>query len=453
MMNTVYKTLTALLIFVGPSVRSQDVVVERYVTTALEQNPTVLAARLQENERRLGVALASANSRPTVDFKTDYLLAAGGRTIDFPVGDLFNPAYTALNRLTDSEQFPTNLENVNELLNPSNFYDARFEARLPLLQPRIKREVTLREQQVRESEAATEVLRNDLRRQVRDLYYSYLLATEGERIVDSSRLVLDEVLRINRVLVENDKITADAIYRTESEIAQLDGRTATFRRQQDVAAAALNRLLGREITTPIEKSEPRRPDRPVSSDVELRRQAVRQRPELRQLEAGIQSLQLLDQLQEAGGMPTLGLFVNAGAQGFLDGDADLGEQPYAFGGVGLAWSLYDGEKRSLTRQQTQLQVEQLRQRQADAAAGIEVQVYQAQRELIAETAQLAAATAGSDAARATYTIVEARYRNQQALLVELLDARNEVTTQELSENLSRFRLLQARAALSAALGE
>jgi outer membrane protein TolC len=453
LLNAVYKLFAVLgcWLLVIPGY-GQDRTVEQYVNLALEQNPTLLAARLAESERRLGVDLATAGYRPTVDFRTDYFLAAGGRTIDFPVGDLFNPAYGALNQLTDSEQFPTDLENVNELLNPSNFYDARFEARLPLLQPRIKREVALREQQVRESEAATEVLRNDLRRQVRDLYYSHLLALEGERIIDSSRLVLEEVLRVNRVLVANEKITADAIYRTEAEIAQLDGRTANFRKQQEVSAAALNRLLGRDLATPIETSEPEEV-RPLASDEDLRRRAVDQRPELRQLEAGIRSLQLLDQLQEAGGKPTLGLFVNAGAQGFLDEDAELGQQPYVFAGVGLAWSVYDGEKRSLTRQQTQLRAEQLRRQREDAAAGIEVQVYRAQRELIAEKAQLTAARAGAEAARATYAIVEAKYRNQRALLVELLDARNEVTTQELNENLSRFRLLQARAALWAALGE
>ena len=161
---------------------------------------------------------------------------------------------------------------------------------------------------------------------------------------------------------------------------------------------------------------------------------------------------MLDKLQEANGLPTLGLFVNAGAQGFLN-DGELGDQPYVFGGVGLSWNIYDGKRRSLTRQQTQLQAARLDQQRVDAAAGIEVEVYQAQRNLTAEEAQFVAARAGSQAARATFRIVDAKYRNQQALLVELLDARNEVTTQELNKNLSRFRLLQARAALSAALAE
>jgi len=38
-------------------------------------------------------------------------------------------------------------------------------------------------------------------------------------------------------------------------------------------------------------------------------------------------------------------------------------------------------------------------------------------------------------------------------LLEVLDARNEITTAQLEANLARYRLLQAYAALEAALGE
>ena len=275
-MNDVQKILIVLaLLLSAVDMSAQQAIVERYVDLALLQNPTVLAARLSEDERRLAVDLASANYLPTVDFKTDYFLAAGGRTIAFPVGDLLNPAYAVLNQLAGTDRFPTDLENVNELLSPNNFYDARFEARLPLLEPRIKREIALREQQLTESGTATEVVRNEIRREVRNLYYSYLLAVEGAKIIDSSRAVLSEVLRVNRVLVENQKITVDAIYRTEAEIAQLDGRTANFDQQRDVAAAALNRLLGRPISTPLEETDPGGVQLPIESVEELRLRALR----------------------------------------------------------------------------------------------------------------------------------------------------------------------------------
>jgi hypothetical protein len=48
---------------------------------------------------------------------TDYFMAGGGRTVDFPVGDLLNPVYTTLNQLTGGNNFPQ-VTNQSILLNP-----------------------------------------------------------------------------------------------------------------------------------------------------------------------------------------------------------------------------------------------------------------------------------------------------------------------------------------------
>lgn len=452
MLNTVHKIIAVHLLLLLPLLTfGQSSVLDEYVDQALRQNPSVLASRLIENERLMGVELAAANKRPTVDLKSDYILSAGGRGIDFPVGDLFNPTYATLNQLTGTEQFPTDLENVNTRFLPSNFHDTRVEARYPLLQPLISAEVALRKAQVLEAQAATEVLQNEVRRQVRDLYFAWLQSLEGQRIIDSSRLVLEELLRVNKVLVDNDKLTADAVYRTEAELASLEGQAANLQQQEQLAQAALNRLLARDLTVPLEQMPLIALPESVATFTTLGTRARAQRPELQQLDAGTESLVRLEALQEAGRKPTLGAFLNAGAQGFFGGD--FKDHPYASGGLAFSWNLYDGKKRDIQQQQTRIQREQLRQRRDDAARGIELQVWQATQRITNERAQLAAARSREQAAAASARIVEARYRNQNALLIEFLDARNEVTTAGLEANLARFRLHQAYAALQAALGE
>lgn len=452
MLNNVQKITTVFLLLVcSVAVRAQPAVLDGYVRTALAQNPGIQAARLLENERTIAEELAAANRRVAVDLKSDYLVSAGGRAISLPVGDLFNPTYATLNQLTGEQRFPTDLENVNDRFIPSNFHDTRVEARLPLLAPLIGREIALRQAQTREAEAATAVLENEVRRQVRDLYYAWRLAEEGQRIVDSSRVVLRELLRVNRVLVANDKVTAEVVYRTEAEIAALDGQSVRLTANGRIAAAALNRLLGREMTTPLDVAGGVDEPPPPASLSALRTRVRAQRPELQRIDAGTESLRRLEDLQAAGRRPTLGLFVNAGAQGFFNGN--FGDHPYATAGLAFSWSLYDGQKRRLQQQQTRLQSEQLNSRRADALAGFEVQVYQALQRLESERAQLTAATAAARAAEAAYNIIDAKYRNQQALLIEVLDARNEWTRARLNENLARFRMLQANAALKSSIGE
>ncbi|MTB51621.1 TolC family protein [Lewinella sp. W8] len=452
MLNTVHKMIAVHLLAILPLLLfGQSPQIDGYVERALAENPTLLAQRLVENERALAIELAAANKRATVDLKSDYLISFGGRRINFPVGDLFNPTYATLNQLTGEERFPTNLENVDEQLTPSNFHDTRLEARLPLLQPLIGREIALREAQLLEAGSATKVLENQLRLQVKDLYFAHLQAREGQRIIDSSREALNELLRVNRVLVSNDKATPEIVSRTEAEIAQLDGQRATYEQSAAVTAAALNRLLNLPAETPLQ-------DEFAATEIDtslllleyasLSELARRQRPELAQLLAGQESLVRLEDLQDAERRPTLGAFAQAGAQGFLDGD--FGDQPYFTVGLGFTWNLHDGGKRNLRKQQTRIQRQQLALRQQDTERAIDLETWRAWQRIQSERLQLRAARSGSRAAEATYQIIDQRYRNQRAILIELLDARQQWTTARLRENLALFRLLQAYAALEAA---
>ncbi len=452
MLNTVHKLIAVYFFLLLPlMVSSQETILDGYIDRALQQNPALLASRLVENERLLAVELAAANKRPSVDFKSDYILSAGGRGIDFPVGDLFNPTYATLNQLTGNEQFPTDLENVNTRFIPSNFHDTRVEVRMPLLEPLIARETALREAQALEVQAATKTLENEVRGQVRDLYFAWLQSLEGQKIIDSSRIVLEELLRINRVLVANEKRTEDAVYRTEAELATLAGRTAGLQQQALLAQAAINRLMARDLGEPL--LEMPLTDLPVLREpfTQHSTRARAQRSELEQLDAGMESLGRLEALQNAGRKPSLGAFLNAGAQGFLNGE--FGDHPYVSGGLAFTWNLYDGKKRDLRQQQTRIQRDQLRQQREDALRGIDFQVWEARQRMVNEQAQLATALSREKSAAASARIVEVRYRNQNALLIEYLDARNEITTASLEANLARFRLLQAYASLQTAMGE
>ncbi|MGB3545903.1 MAG: TolC family protein [Saprospiraceae bacterium] len=456
MLNTVQKILLVYCLFLllPGALTAQTPALDQLIQELDRQNPDLSAARLLENERLLEVELAAANRRPQVSLLSDYLFARGGRTIDFPVGDLFNPVYGTLNQLSGAERFPTDLENVNEQLMPNNFHDTRVEARLPLIQPLIRREAAVRRAGVSRARAATAVRRNDLVLQVRQLYYAYRQSVAGRAVIDSSIVVLQELARVNRSRVSNDLATREVVYRTEAELAKLAGQAAELDRQHLTARAALNRLLGRELDRPLPDENPiavadTRLDLPDLAT--LSGTARSRRPELDQLSAGLQQLTDLADLQRAELQPTLGLRAQAGAQGRLNGD--FSGQPYVTLGLGFAWTVYDGKKTDLRTQITRLQAEQLQQRRADTERAVELQTRQAYYRIQAAQARLRAAAAGIRATEETYRLTERRYRSQQAILLEVLDARNEWTTARLDYQLAYFELKSAEAKLAAALGE
>ncbi len=76
---------------------------ETYIQIGLENNQQFLKTRLETKISNEEKEISKSFFLPDVAFDATYLLADGGRTIDFPIGDLFNPAYAALNNLTGNQ--------------------------------------------------------------------------------------------------------------------------------------------------------------------------------------------------------------------------------------------------------------------------------------------------------------------------------------------------------------
>ncbi|MFT7606010.1 MAG: outer membrane protein, partial [Saprospiraceae bacterium] len=71
----------------------QSSILDNYIKEALANNLSIKGEQLQRNKQLIKIAQAGKNWMPSVDGSANYLFSEGGRTIVFPVGDLFNPVY------------------------------------------------------------------------------------------------------------------------------------------------------------------------------------------------------------------------------------------------------------------------------------------------------------------------------------------------------------------------
>src|SRR5687768_16034791 len=81
-----------------------------YISQALEANHGIKQQTFQLEKSLFALKEAKGMFMPSVTFSTTYTKADGGRTIDFPTGDLLNQTYSTLNQLTGTNNFPQ-LEN------------------------------------------------------------------------------------------------------------------------------------------------------------------------------------------------------------------------------------------------------------------------------------------------------------------------------------------------------
>lgn len=103
-----------------------------YIQEGLESNQSIKQQNFMLEKNIYALSEAKSMFLPDIVFSTTYTRTDGGRTIDIPIGDMMNDVYSTLNQLTGSNSFPQ-LQNQHVLINPDNFYDAKFRITQPIL--------------------------------------------------------------------------------------------------------------------------------------------------------------------------------------------------------------------------------------------------------------------------------------------------------------------------------
>ncbi|HPH20430.1 MAG TPA: TolC family protein [Haliscomenobacter sp.] len=385
---------------------------------------------------------------PTVNLNGSYTLAAGGRRIEFPVGDLLNPAYATLNQLTNSSNFPQ-IENVNELLAPNNFYDIKVRAQQPIVNAEIKLNRSIKTAQVSLQEIDMQVYRRELAKNVKLAYYQYLQAREAVLIYQNATQLLQESKRVNESLVRNDKAVPSVISRANSEIAAVEAQAVEARNQQRNAAAYFNHLLGRSLDQSITIDTIQilqGGDRILVSEQEGRPFIFENREEIAQLNKAQEINRLLVNLEETYRKPKIGAQLDVGSQAF---GLDVG--PYALLGISLEIPLWTANRNKLQVQQAASNVSALNEQIAQVKDQIQLQIRIAQNAVQAEQEILQSYNTQQDAARQYYRDTFRRYKEGVANYIELLDARTQITNLDVRRSIAYYNVLMRRAELERAL--
>ncbi|MBN1198307.1 MAG: TolC family protein, partial [Bacteroidales bacterium] len=108
MHDFILKTSIAIFLLIGVSISgsAQNQVLENYIREGFDNNLGLKQKQLNYARSLQVLNQAKALFFPDLGFSARFTVAEGGRTIDFPVGDLLNPVYATLNELTHSQQFP-----------------------------------------------------------------------------------------------------------------------------------------------------------------------------------------------------------------------------------------------------------------------------------------------------------------------------------------------------------
>lgn len=439
--------ITFLIIIISWFPLNGQDILDQYVQEGLRNNQQLIQEALAVKSSELALLQAKGLFMPSANFESSYTLAGGGRTIQLPLGDLFNPVYSTLNGLTNS-QFPTDMENINEQFLPNDFHDTKIRLIQPLFNTDIYYNRKASEQLVMMAQARKEAYEAELIKEIKVGYFNFLLTSEVIKIYDSNIPVLKELLRFNQLRFKEDQITIDEVYRAEFELEELMAGLATAEEQAATAKAYFNFLLNKSSDFPIEIDHGLLVNVTFNDSIDITK-TYQNRKELKQVQSAQEAQQYAIKLAQGNHLPKINGVLDMGFQGF--GYEFNNEQDYYLLNLSLSWSLFNGFQNKNNIQRQRLELQRLESTETQLQNQISLEVIRAEKAFFAAQKRFVSKSAAQKSASKGFEITNNRYREGQALLVEYLDAQSVSISADFEVSIAKYQLLAKQVELQQVL--
>lgn len=416
--------ITAALGLSCTFLQAQNSYLDSYIREGLESNKGLKQKQLDYASDLSALKEAKGMFFPDISMNARYTVARGGRTIEFPVGDMLNPVYSTLNMLTASETFPQ-IENQEFAF----YRPTEHETKLSLVQPIFNSDIV---QNYRIKKQYAEISRIDVERYQRELikeitkaYYEYKKAHNLLALADTSLSLVEENLRVSQKLFENDRVTKDAVYRSESELSKVEVQRAQANNLVEASRAYFNFLLNRSLTEPVELL-PESPVPPLVPLEDATRLALQNRNELQQIEGYKQLNQHVTSLQKGKNIPGVFGVVDYGFQG--EQYRFTSEDDFMLASLVMKWNLFQGNVNRQKVHQSRIESEKLEELYLQTEQQISLEVINNFYGLQAAYESVESAGKQTSSAIRAYELINRKYLEGQSSLLELIDARTSLTS-------------------------
>lgn len=431
----------------------QSTILENYIQEAIEKNLLLQSKQLSVLKQESRIEQAKKLKGLRADINATYLLAQGGRNINFPVGDLFNPTYSTLNQLTNSDQFPTDLENIETQLTPNNFIDAQLNISKPLINSSIKYNRLIQEELLKLNSIDIEIAEEDLILQIKTAFYNYHKSIHAEKILNEAKSLLEDVNDFNRKLIKYDKATPDVLFDIDFQIENIESQRSSIIEQQVTVKALFNLLLNRDLNADIEldNSLLENIESKLESVSSLHEFALASRTEFKRIEVAQSVNELNKKRINKEKLPTLGINAGVGMQ-VEEFDWDQYGPLFTLG-LGFNMNILDGGLRKKKIEEIQIDQQILENSKDQLKQKIEIEIMQHYYHLKSLQNKMLSEESAVKFANKSYQATKKRYENDKAIQIELIQAQNRITSSELNQLLTQYDYLIKSAELDRAISK
>jgi len=423
------KGIILSLLFIGlvHYVFSDQNALDQYIALGLQNNLALQQQEFQFEKSMEALKEARGMFLPSIHLMGRFSRAGGGRVFEIPVGDLINPINTAFNQLYGfhgiDAGLPTSIPNISTPFFLEQEQETKLRLIQPLFHPALIDNYKLRSNLSKIEGDQISVYKRHLVMDIKSAYYNYLKILRVLEILDETRVLLEENLKISQNLVKNGKETENVVFRAQADIALLEQEVAEVEKNRIVAAKYFNFMLNRELDAPIEADYDHLLPLPEIVNFEdAIKQAFDHREEFRQITFAIDAASNQVGLATSNYLPAITAVFD---YGFWGEDYRFGkDDDFWMASFVLEWSLFTGGQNKAKKAQAQLDKKRLEVQKEELEKQILLEVQEEYEALKASRLSIDAALKQEESAKSNFDIVSKKYEHGMTPQIVYLDAQN-----------------------------
>ncbi|MCP5278774.1 MAG: TolC family protein [Thiobacillus sp.] len=441
-----------LLALSVPAAWAQTLSFQQAVEQALNQNPDLVVSRAQIDQAEAAMRQAEGNKKPRLNLSvtatnTNDALNAFGLKLsqrnatfgDFGAGE-FNPANPNVLSIAPHDlNHPDSVTNVNP----------RVELLIPVYNGgMVQSYVEQAQAYVRAAQSGDRLARQQIIKHVLMAYQGVHTARAYIKVAEQGKAAAEEYVRITEKLHKQGMAVKSDALSAKVNLQEVKLKLVEARNAEAAALDQLHLLLGKPLGEPLDVGAPVTPSLLAGNDADLRLQALDTHAGLQALRSQMQGAGSAVEAARASYKPQFNVMlrgdVNDEALGF-------GAASYTVAGV-LSWTAFDGGVTKAGVDRAEAQRTELAARLRQAEDGIAYQVGDARRKALEAEEKIAARETAMEQAAEAQRLVQKRYENGVATLIELLSTQAQLDKARADLVAARYDLAVNRAELKRAVG-
>ncbi len=424
-------------------------ILDSYIETGLQSNISLKQKQLDYEQSIQALKQARGYYWPEISINARYTRADGGRVIDLPVGDMLNPVYSTLNYLTGSAAFPQiENEEINFLRNREH------ETKVRLVQPLFNGEIyyntKIKDQLTHYHQFSKNAYARELVSSIKTAYFSYLKALNLRSLLKNTKRILEENLRVNQKLFENEKVTYDHVLKARTAISEIEEKQAAATEKIQRARAGFNFLLNRELESEIKI------DKKYDSIAQMIPKTGHDeenihREEIKQAKSAVEAQNFNEKLEKSDYWPELSFVLDYGFQG-KEYEFNHNQDFYIASFV-LQWPIFQGFRRKAEIQEAKIQHRQSQLVLEKVKKQIQIEVSNAYYALNAAYKKYQATSRKLTSTRKTWEMIDKKYRQGMINQLEHMDAMEKYRNAQEQEAIARYDFYIKKAQLEKAAAQ